>query len=169
MENDLSQSIEVAVPDARWHEAVTEIASRCRLFASTALTCAHAGEMVQAEISIVLADDGFVRDLNHRYRKVDRPTNVLSFPIDDQPGTTGPDIPMLGDIVLAYETVVAEAARFGRPVEAHLAHLIIHGVLHLLGRDHLDDCEAERMEAEEAGILASLGIADPYAAEVAEV
>ena len=113
------------------------------------------------EISIVLADDAFVRDLNRQYRNIDTPTNVLSFPADDDDGL-GPCL--LGDVILAYETVQREADAAGKPVLDHVSHLIIHGTLHLLGFDHEDEQEAIEMEALETAILARLGIADPYIA-----
>lgn len=112
------------------------------------------------EISIVLADDAFVRELNRNWRKIDKPTNVLSFPSDDTE-CQGPRL--LGDVVLAYETVAREALASGTPILDHAAHLIIHGTLHLLGFDHENEQEAGEMEALETRLLARLGIADPYA------
>jgi probable rRNA maturation factor len=121
------------------------------------------------EVSIRLTDDAEVRDLNRVYRGKDTPTNVLSFPGDDalpgkaMTGAWAEGEPfLLGDVVVALETTVAEAAEMGRPVEAHLAHLIVHGVLHLLGYDHLDDGEATCMEALETRVLETLGYPDPY-------
>jgi probable rRNA maturation factor len=108
------------------------------------------------EISILFTNDDAVRRLNAHYRGKDRPTNVLSFP--------QPSGPLLGDIVLAAETVRAEAALAGKPLEAHMAHLIIHGFLHLLGYDHGGEEEAETMEAVERAALERMGIPDPYAA-----
>jgi probable rRNA maturation factor len=108
------------------------------------------------ELSLVLTDDAAVRRLNARYRGKDKPTNVLSFP-----QAAGP---LLGDIVLAAETVRAEAALAEKPLEDHVAHLIIHGFLHLLGHDHEAEEDAETMEALERAALEKLGIPDPYAA-----
>ena len=104
-----------------------------------------------------------MRDLNARFRDRDRPTNVLSFPAAAMslPG----EAPPLGDIVLAFGVCAAEAAAQGKTLADHLAHLTVHGVLHLLGRDHEDEAEAEAMEAEERSILATLGVADPYRAD----
>jgi probable rRNA maturation factor len=118
------------------------------------------------EISLVLADDAMVRDLNGRYRGQDKPTNVLSFAtLDDEDDISPADGPlMLGDVIVAFETTAREAASEGKSLAAHLSHLVVHGVLHLLGYDHQDDAEAEEMEAAERSILAGLGIADPYAA-----
>ena len=108
-----------------------------------------------AELSILFTDNPAVQRLNAQYRGEDKPTNVLSFP-----QSAGP---LLGDIVLAWETVRDEAALAGKPIEAHMAHLIIHGFLHLLGHDHEADDEAEAMEALEREALEKIGIADPYA------
>jgi len=110
------------------------------------------------EVTIVLTDDAEMRDLNHTWRGKDEPTNVLSFPAGDAPGETG----ALGDVVVAYETTKAEAEAAAIPVSDHVAHLVIHGVLHLLGFDHLNDLEAEKMEDLERTALSSIGIADPY-------
>jgi probable rRNA maturation factor len=109
-----------------------------------------------AELSILFTNDEAVRRLNAHYRGKDKPTNVLSFP--------QPSGPLLGDVVLAAETVRAEAALAGKPLEAHMAHLIIHGFLHLLGYDHWGEEEAEAMEAVERAALERIGIPDPYAA-----
>jgi len=114
-----------------------------------------------AVVSILLTDDAAVRAINRQWRAKDAPTNVLSFQ------SVSPDrlaeAPALGDIVLACETVGREAIEEGIAFEAHATHLIVHGFLHLLGFDHEEDAEAERMEALETVILADLGIADPYA------
>lgn len=117
------------------------------------------------EISIVLSDDDHVRVLNREYRGKDRATNVLAFP----PGVSIPgERLLLGDVVLAFETVQREAEAQKKPFGNHMCHLIVHGTLHLLGYDHQDEREAARMEAEEAAILTRLGIPDPYATDLAE-
>lgn len=113
-----------------------------------------------SELGIVFADDAELRDLNRRYRGKDAPTNVLSFPVGD--GDRGPPGPLIGDIVVAYETVHQESTRQGLPFDDHLTHLIIHGLLHLFGYDHETDADAAIMEPLETEILAALGIADPY-------
>ena len=135
----------VALPDA---EAVVERAAQAAL-----------GSVV-GDLVVLLTDDEAVRELNSRFRGKDRPTNVLSFPGG---GMTMPGAPIhLGDIVLAFETCRDEAGAQGKSLANHLMHLVVHGVLHLLGRDHEDETEAEAMEAEERTLLASLGVADPY-------
>jgi probable rRNA maturation factor len=117
--------------------------------------------------SLLFTSDAEVHALNREWRQRDKPTNVLSFPMleRDELGQLAPDGPpvMLGDIALAYETCAREAADKGVSLEAHAAHLIVHGLLHLAGHDHVDsDAQAEQMEALETAILAKLGIADPY-------
>ena len=113
------------------------------------------------ELSLLFTDDAHVRVLNRDWRGKDKPTHVLSFPaFVAAPG--GPLPPMLGDIVLAHETVSSEAALEHTPFEHHLSHLIVHGLLHLLGYDHESGPDAEKMEALERSVLARLAIPDPY-------
>ena len=120
------------------------------------------------EISVRLTDDDEVRRLNAHYRGKDRATNVLSFPmiqpdlLDTVTTNTDDGEVLLGDIVLAHGVCAAEAAERGIAVEAHAAHLLVHGVLHLLGYDHVDATEADKMEAIEREALAALGLPDPY-------
>lgn len=111
-----------------------------------------------AETSIVLCDDGFIADLNRHWRGIDKATNVLAFPSGADPAAA----PVLGDIVIAFETTAGEAAAAGISLRDHVAHLLAHGFLHLVGYDHETAAEAEKMEALEVRILAMLGIADPY-------
>ncbi|MEX6508853.1 rRNA maturation RNase YbeY [Jiella sp. M17.18] len=114
-----------------------------------------------SEISVTLADDATVRGVNAEWREKDKPTNILSFPMAD----LGPgDLPgpLMGDLILAYETVAREAAEEGKAFSDHLRHLLVHGFLHLMGFDHVDEDEAAAMEAEEVAILSGFGIADPY-------
>jgi len=113
------------------------------------------------ELSLVFTDDEDVRGINAEWRGQDKPTNVLSFPAfpvapGQMPG------PMLGDIVIAYETVAREAVELGKSFDEHLMHLLTHGFLHLLGYDHIEKQEAELMEGLETRILAALNLSDPY-------
>ena len=118
-------------------------------------------------VSLLFTSDAEVHTLNREWRSRDKPTNVLSFPMleRNELADLAPDGPpvMLGDIALAHETCAREAAEKGVSLEHHAAHLIVHGLLHLAGHDHVDsDAEAEEMEALETAILAKMGIADPY-------
>ncbi len=123
---------------------------------------AVAGSEHDAELSVVLNDDLAVRRLNAEHRGRDRSTNVLSFPMGEPMGPDGPV--HLGDIVLAFETVTTEATRDGKSPEAHLSHLVVHGLLHLLGHDHAVEAEAAEMEGIEIAVLSELGYPDPYLA-----
>lgn len=114
-----------------------------------------------ADVTVVLGNDTLLRSLNATYRHQDKPTNVLSFPFLAPPGA-GPH-KLLGDVVLAAETIAREAAVNGVSRTEHLQHLVIHGLLHLLGFEHDTDAEAEEMEALEIAVLAELGVANPYA------
>jgi probable rRNA maturation factor len=121
---------------------------------------------LRAELSVALAADRRVRALNRAWRRIDKPTNVLAFPAGDvsAAGSAGGPPRPLGDVIVAYETVAAEARAQGKTIAAHASHLIVHGVLHLLGFDHDTDAAAADMEAIEVAVLARLGVADPYRA-----
>lgn len=111
-------------------------------------------------VAVLLTDDAEVRRLNKTYRSIDKPTNVLSFPADFP---AGPDeLPPLGDIVMAYETCCTEATAKGVSVLDHFSHLLVHGLLHLFGYDHMEAEEALEMEALEVQLLSKIGVADPY-------
>ncbi|NKQ11141.1 rRNA maturation RNase YbeY [Pseudomonas sp. SST3] len=116
-----------------------------------------------SELTIRLVDEAEGRELNRTWRQKDYATNVLSFPADVPDGLL--DIPLLGDLVICAPVVEREAVEQGKAPQAHWAHLVIHGCLHLLGYDHIDDDEAEEMESLERQLLAELGHADPYATE----
>jgi probable rRNA maturation factor len=162
-----STSLEIAViaRDPLWREADPQFEDLARRAAEAAFRhgAARSGLAGQVEASIVLADDALVRDLNRTYRRQDRATNVLSFANDGRiNGDQGPCL--LGDVILARETVLREARDQGKTVGAHMSHLVVHGLLHLLGFDHDEAPRAETMEALEVAILAGLGIANPYVA-----
>ncbi|QLF71305.1 rRNA maturation RNase YbeY [Peteryoungia desertarenae] len=119
---------------------------------------------VPPELSVVFADDEMIRGINAEWRGKDKPTNVLSFPAF--PVTPGKmPGPMLGDIIIARETVEREAIELEKSFEDHLTHLMVHGFLHLFGYDHLEKEQAEHMEGLETRILAELGLSDPYAGQ----
>jgi probable rRNA maturation factor len=165
MDSDSSHTIEVTVEAEAWRTTVTDPEHLCRR-AVAAVLAREAAAAGTAEVSVLLADDRRIRELNRAYRGKDSATNVLSFPAgDDGAAATvrGPARPiLLGDIAVALETTAREAAAAGRPVADHLAHLLVHGALHLLGHDHEDDEQALRMEAREVELLAGLGVPDPY-------
>jgi probable rRNA maturation factor len=175
-------SIEVEVEDAAWTEALPEAVAVVERAATAALKSAHpreggdpglssglgavqtwvpasAGMSGDEEVTVLLADDAAIRDLNARFRGKDKPTNVLSFPAPDFAR------PHLGDVALAYGVCAGEAETQGKSLADHLAHLTVHGVLHLLGWDHEAEAQAEAMEAMERRILETLGVADPYGSD----
>ena len=135
--------------DARAEEAVREALKQSKATVTGA-----------SELSVVLTDDAEQQGLNRDWRGIDKATNVLSFP---QIEPFGPVSGILGDIILARETLEREAQEQGVSFEDHFTHLMVHGFLHILGYDHMDDDEALVMESLETQILASLGVADPYA------
>ncbi|CUX40690.1 rRNA maturation RNase YbeY [Rhizobium oryzihabitans] len=119
---------------------------------------------IPVELSLVFTDDENIREINAEWRDKDKATNVLSFPAFPlEPG--GMPGPMLGDIVIARETVEREALELEKSFGDHLTHLLVHGFLHLFGYDHMDEEEAEEMESLETRILAVLGLSDPYAGQ----
>ena len=142
--------ITTLIHDPRWRGMGTLL----RTTAQTAL----AAEKANGAVTIRLADDAEAHSLNRNYRGKDKPTNVLSFPN----GETHGGLMLLGDILLAYETIAREADEQGKSIRHHAQHLVVHGILHLLGHDHEHDDEAHRMESREIAILAGWGIANPY-------
>jgi probable rRNA maturation factor len=147
--------ISLRVETPGWRRVLPATARHVRAAARAALSAAEAGKLPGAGggICLVLADDRLQQRLNREFRGRDKPTNVLSF--DGSPAA-------LGDVVLALETVAAEARAQRKTLADHVAHLVVHGVLHLTGHDHETGAEARRMERLEVEILARLGIADPY-------
>lgn len=142
--------IEVEIEEEAWNAALPDAVAVVKRAATVALGA------VEGDVVVLLTDDPAMQELNLRFRDRDRPTNVLSFPAAESAA------PHLGDLVLALGVCAAEAEAQGKSLADHLTHLTVHGVLHLLGRDHVDAVEAEAMEAEERTLLASLGVADPY-------
>ena len=116
----------------------------------------------ESEVTIRVVDEAESHDLNLTWRGKDKPTNVLSFPFEAPPGI---ELPLLGDLVICRQVVEQEAAEQEKAPEAHWAHMVIHGTLHLLGYDHIEDDEAEEMESLETEIMLALGYPDPYISE----
>jgi probable rRNA maturation factor len=162
-------TVDVLTESPLW-EAEPGVEAVVREAISRAAAATDVGEPA-ADVAVLLCDDAAITALNAQWRGREEPTNVLSFPAPPAsdlllsgPPASDPPVPVhLGDIAIACETVVREAREQGRTVSAHLAHLAVHGFLHLLGYDHQTDEEAEDMETLEREILATLGISDPYA------
>lgn len=149
-----------------WNPLEKEV---CRLLDSAVHAavehCCHYPQISErsAEISIVLCDDAFIRDLNKNYRGKDKATNVLSFPQSDFNDFIPPQgILAFGDIILSYQTIEREAAVQDKTFADHFTHMVVHGTLHLLGYDHEKEAEAEEMEGLEIAILQKMGIENPY-------
>jgi probable rRNA maturation factor len=151
-------TVDVLSESPLW-EAEADAEAVVRQAISQAATAAGVAE--RAEVAVLLCDDATIAVLNARWRGREEPTNVLSFPALPASDASAPV--HLGDIAIACETVVREACEQGQTVSRHLAHVAVHGFLHLLGYDHRTDSEAEQMEGLEREILAALGISDPYA------
>ena len=166
---DAETDIQIRYPG--WTEALEDAPLLCRraVDAVWRMAAADTGNR-SVEIGISLADDAETARLNARYRGISRPTDVLSFASGELIGCgsrTGEPPVMLGDIVIAFQTSARDAARAEKSLDHHLQHLVVHGLLHLIGYDHETDRDACRMEAMEVEILKRLGIADPYGDAVA--
>ena len=150
--NDPQTMIEAVIEDEGWSELLPDaaaLAGACQTHAATVEA------EIGREIALLFCDDAAMADLNSRFRSKDGPTNVLSFPSGEAEG-------FLGDIALARQTCATEAAGKGISLRDHAAHLIIHGMLHLIGYDHETESEALQMERRETEILSAMGIEDPY-------
>lgn len=146
-------ALDITVQHKQWIRDIRDVQNLVLSLVGVTLKKAGVNDEGQ-ELSVVLADDGFVQNLNKQWRGKDKPTNVLSFPQDEPM--------MLGDVILAFETVKQESSEQNKRFEDHTAHLIVHGILHLLGHDHMNDADAEIMEALEIEILDAVGIKNPY-------
>ena len=155
-------AIDILLESGRWsgRRGVQPLLRRAIAGASTALPAKAARSTTGAEVAIVLTDDSTIRELNRTWRGKDEPTNVLAFPTDPQAGPHR----LLGDIVIAFETLAREARAERKPFDHHLAHLAVHGFLHLCGYDHETARQAATMERLETAILSRLEIPDPYIA-----
>ncbi len=157
----MNVTVDLVIENPSW-TALGDLQSLAERAAEAALREAGFTPEAGTELSCVFSDDASIRELNARWRGIDKPTNVLSFP------ATGPGSEfLLGDIVLAFETVAREAAAENKAIRDHVVHLIVHGILHLVGHDHEDDDQADAMEALEIRALHGLGLADPYAEPIA--
>ena len=152
--------LDIMVEGGDW-DAVDEAESLARK-AAEAATVAAGRDGEAFAVDLMLTDDEQIRELNRTWRGKDKATNVLSFPAPQPPGIADAAPRHLGDIALAYETLAREAEEESKPLAHHFAHLVVHGVLHLLGYDHEVEADAERMEDLEVKALSTLGIADPY-------
>jgi|SRR5580658_273976 probable rRNA maturation factor len=169
-DTDHSTEIAVAIEADGWTSTLSDPAALVARAARAAFAGACPGAPA-ATISLLLTDDQTVQAINKTWRGLDYPTNVLSFPATRTRAGTNPQpefegVPLeLGDVALGFETCAREAAAADRPLGHHVEHLVVHGVLHLLGWDHGEEAEADRMEELETRILAGLGLPDPYAPE----
>jgi probable rRNA maturation factor len=158
--------VEVIIASPQWRKkpsAAALVRKAIRTAVSTKFVSTKSASTPRVELAIVLANDSAIRALNKQWRKLDAPTNVLSFPAKIV--RTGRNAPrQLGDIVIAFETTAREAAAEGKQFEHHLVHLAVHGFLHLLGYDHESDRDAKKMERLEVAILSRLNVPDPYVA-----
>jgi probable rRNA maturation factor len=150
--------IDVIVRSSRWRKRPTAKT----IVKKAVLAAADAVSTPRAELAIVLSDDSGIRTLNRDWRGKNAPTNVLSFPAA-RAGKGQSASPYIGDVIIAYQTVAREAVAEGKPFNHHLAHLAVHGFLHLLGYDHENDRDAQKMERLERKILKRLAVPDPYA------
>lgn len=159
----MTLDVDVSVEADEWL-AVAGLEDLSRKAINAVLTETREVVAPTAEVSLLFCDDAKIQELNKAWRGMDKPTNVLSFPAA-QPGQVA-KAPLLGDIVVAFETVQRESLDENKHLSDHVSHMVVHGFLHLLGYDHENDADAEKMESAEQRILARLGIADPYAATV---
>ncbi|MCC0030829.1 MAG: rRNA maturation RNase YbeY [Brucellaceae bacterium] len=156
--------IDIAVTGGDWPPAQELERMAARAMEAVSAKLGIAGDR---ELSLLFCDDAEIRALNARWRNRDGATNVLSFPATDLVPGEEPG-PLLGDIAVAFETVAREAALEGKSFDHHLTHLLVHGILHLLGYDHLEENEASVMEDLERAVLDELDISDPYAVSASE-
>lgn len=158
-------SIEIAVDSNRW-ENIEAFELLAQDTSRTVIAWLEEYEsiifpQIPMELSVLLTDDASIKEINSEWRKQDKATNVLSFPTKELSVGDTP-LPLLGDIIFAHETILREAEELTKSFEEHFTHLFIHGFLHLLGYDHINDTDAEQMERIETGILTSIGLSDPY-------
>ena len=154
-------TVSIAVEDEAW-AALPDLEGLTQSAVGAVLAAENKGIELDCEVAVLFTNDAAIADINSEWRGKDKPTNVLSFPTAaDMPVPKGEPKP-LGDIVLAFGVISREAAEQGKTLRARTTHLIVHGMLHLLGHDHEDEAEAREMEGLETEILKGLGISDPY-------
>ena len=162
---------DVLISAAPWKRALPTAVAVCRRAATAAwegATTVLKRKTAGGELAVVLTTDAAIRELNRAWRGKDKPTNVLSFPAAEAGDLRGPGELILGDVVVAYATVAKEAKEAGKSLKDHLSHMVVHGVLHLLGYDHETDPDAKTMESLETKTLSQLGVSDPYSEPAAE-
>lgn len=148
----MTASVDINITEERWLDALPQLEALAREAIDAVFDFGNFQK--GQELSLTFVDDAFIQKLNRDYRGKDKPTNVLSFPQDEDG--------LLGDVVLAFETMAREAGEQDKSLADHTRHLIVHGTLHLLGHDHEIDAEAEEMEKLEISILEKLGVKNPY-------
>lgn len=162
----MAVKVDLRVDCKAWKDALPDVKKTVEKAVRAAWKAGNTGYFAlpvkNAEVSVMLTNDDAVHALNREYRGVDRPTNVLSFAALDDEDEPIVDPMLLGDIVVAFETTEREAAEQNKSPEEHFFHLIVHGVLHLIGYDHVEDADAEVMEALETKIMIENGMDDPY-------
>jgi len=152
--------IDIAIEDEIWHAAIQDIEKMTQDIISE--TIKHDKINAQAiEVSVLLTNDAQIQELNKTYRQKDKPTNVLSFPQTDKNEVDSPFL-MLGDIVIAFDTIHREAEEQDKKLSDHYTHMLVHGCLHLLHYDHLNEEEAQQMETAEIKTLNKFGVKNPY-------
>ena len=166
---DVESNIDILIDidDDRWNEWYTPDQWHILIHKIITQVLNNLTIIAKVEVSVLLTNNSEIQTLNKQYRGKDKPTNVLSFPNLNhtevrQLPTNSPYAIMLGDIALAFETILAEAKEENKAFLHHFYHLVVHGMLHLLGYDHEEDAEAERMQTKEIEILKTLNITDPY-------
>jgi len=157
----MNPHVDVVIDAPQWADAfdAEQLALAC---VNAVMTRGRQLSLPTSEVCLVFTSDSRMRELNLRWRMIDKPTNVLSFPAPANPGSP---IAALGDVFLGFETIAREAKTQGKTIRDHAAHMIVHGFLHLIGYDHQTDGQADEMESEEIAILAMIGMNNPYEGE----
>ncbi len=162
----MTVKVSLRVDEKAWKDALPDYKALVEKAARAAWKAGNIGDYAlpvkKAEVSVLLTDDRTIHTLNKEYRGVDKPTNVLSFAALDDEDEPIVDLLLLGDIAVAFETTAREAQEQNKTLAEHFFHLIVHGVLHLIGYDHVEDADAEEMEALETRIMTDNDMADPY-------